>query len=70
MKESIQNLVNATESIEIDVNNGANKENIKTSINSTIPLIEMAKLNPLNSDYEELLNDLGNRLGKVLLIIN
>tara|TARA_R110002049_G_C9135720_1_gene559273 strand:- start:117 stop:329 length:213 start_codon:yes stop_codon:yes gene_type:complete len=69
MKESIQKLVNTTESIESDANNGANKDNIKTSVNSIIPLIEMAKQNPLNSDYEELLNDLGNRLGKVLLII-
>lgn len=69
MKENIKKLVNVVESIERDAENNVNKENIKASIDSVIPIIELAKVNPLNAEYELLLIDLGSRIGRVLLLI-
>jgi hypothetical protein len=67
MKESIQKLIDTVESIEIDLNNGVDKRGVLNVTESTISMIQLAKSNHLNLEYEEVLDKLSNRLGNILL---
>ncbi len=67
MKQSIQKLVDAVESMENDVAQGKGLGNIPATAETTMQMIHLASANPSNNEYEPLLDDLGNRIGMLLL---